>query len=207
VNGLREFRDRVVVVTGASSGIGAELARQLARRGARLALVARRRDRLEALAEEIRLAGGDVAVAPCDVGERSEVEAAAAQVIDRFGRIDLLVNNAGYNTHVLFKDHDIADIERMLRVNVLGNDLLDAGVATRDAPPGPRLDRELLSVAGSSANPTRRSTRRRSSPSRDSRRAWPTSSTRSASTSCACIRHSSGRRCSRPTSSPACRSA
>ncbi|HZR85144.1 MAG TPA: SDR family NAD(P)-dependent oxidoreductase [Candidatus Binatia bacterium] len=118
--GLRDFRGRAAVVTGASSGIGAELARQLARRGTRVALVARRLDRLDALAGEIRSAGGEAHPIACDVGDRAQVEAAAASVVDRFGRIDLLVNNAGYNTHVLFKDHDLDDVERMFRVNVFG---------------------------------------------------------------------------------------
>jgi uncharacterized protein len=120
VSGLRDFGGRVAVVTGASSGIGAEIARQLARRGARLALVARRSERLGEVAAEIRGGGGEAHVVTCDVADRAQVEAAAAGVLDRCGRIDLLVNNAGYNTHVLFKDHDLADVERMLRVNVLG---------------------------------------------------------------------------------------
>jgi hypothetical protein len=120
MSGLRDFRGRVAVVTGASSGIGAELARQLARRGSRVALVARRADRLEALAEEIRRDGGEALPLACDVGERSQVESASAAVVERFGRVDVLVNNAGYNTHVLFKDHDLDDVERMVRVNFLG---------------------------------------------------------------------------------------
>jgi len=118
--GLRDFRDTVGIVTGASSGIGAQLARDLAARGMRVGLLARRADRLTALAEEIGRAGGEALVAPCDVGERASVEAAVAAVIERFGGLDLLVNNAGYGRHVLFKDHDVADIERMMRTNYLG---------------------------------------------------------------------------------------
>ena len=83
----------------------------------RVALLARRRDRLETLAAEI---GATAFPVPCDVSERGSVEAAVRTVLDRHGRIDLLVNNAGYGRHVLFKDHDVADIERMLRTNVLG---------------------------------------------------------------------------------------
>ena len=67
MKGLKKYRDRVAVVTGASSGIGAELARELARRGMRVALVARRRDRLERLAEDIRTSGGRAAAHVCDV--------------------------------------------------------------------------------------------------------------------------------------------
>jgi len=117
--GLADFRDRVAVVTGASSGIGAQLARDLAARGAHVALVARRADRLEALAAE--LGGGSTALpVPCDVSDRAAVEAAMARVIAQLGHVDLLVNDAGYVRHALFKDHDVEDIERMMRTNYMG---------------------------------------------------------------------------------------
>ncbi len=118
--GLEDVQGRVAVVTGASSGIGAALARELARRGARVALVARRRDRLDALASEIAAAGGEASVHACDVTQRSSVEAAARGVIERWQQIDLLVNNAGYVRHVLFADHDVDDIERMMQTNYMG---------------------------------------------------------------------------------------
>ena len=118
--GLRDYRDTVGVVTGASSGIGARLARDLAAGGMRVALLARRTDRLTALAAEITRAGGQALVVACDVSERPQVEHAVATVLSRWGRVDLLVNNAGYGRHVLFKDHDVDDIERMMRTNYLG---------------------------------------------------------------------------------------
>ena len=118
--GLADFRETVGIVTGASSGIGAQLARDLAARGMRVALLARRADRLGAVATEIRSAGGEAAVEVCDVAERASVERAVGTVVERWGRVDLLVNNAGYGRHVLFKDHDVADIERMMRTNYLG---------------------------------------------------------------------------------------
>jgi len=120
VAGLAHFRETVGIVTGASSGIGAQLARDLAARGMRVALLARRADRLGAVATEIRSAGGEAAVEVCDVAERASVERAVGTVVERWGRVDLLVNNAGYGRHVLFKDHDVADIERMMRTNYLG---------------------------------------------------------------------------------------
>jgi short-subunit dehydrogenase len=115
----REYRDRVAFVTGASSGIGEQLARDLAARGMRVALVARRADRLTALAAA--LGGAERAlVVPADVGDRAAVERAVAAVRDRFGRLDLVVNAAGVARHVLFKDHDLADIEQLVRTNLLG---------------------------------------------------------------------------------------
>jgi short-subunit dehydrogenase len=117
---LTDYRDRVAIVTGASSGIGAGLARGLARRGARVALVARRRERLEELAREIAGQGGEALVLPCAVEHRDQVEAAAQTVRERFGRIDILVNNAGRGHHALFKDTDVADVEALMRVNYFG---------------------------------------------------------------------------------------
>jgi uncharacterized protein len=108
------------LITGASSGIGQALARRFAAEGARVALVARRVDRLDALAEEIRRRGGEALVLPCDVADRGQVFAAAEQVIKRFGGVDLLVNNAGYGRHRWFLRWDLDDMERMMRVNYFG---------------------------------------------------------------------------------------
>src|SRR6185503_1090441 len=118
--GLTDFHGTAGIVTGASSGIGAQLARDLAARGMRVALVARRADRLEALAAEIRTAGGEALPVPTDVADRVAVQAAVETTLVRWGRVDLLLNDAGYGRHVLFKDHDVDDIERMMRVNYLG---------------------------------------------------------------------------------------
>jgi short-subunit dehydrogenase len=114
------FRELVAVVTGASSGIGERIARDLAARGTRVALVARRADRLEGIARHIERDGGHAFPVRCDVGDRAAIEAAVRQVVDRHGSVDLLVNAAGYGRHVLFKDHPVEDIERMTRTNWLG---------------------------------------------------------------------------------------
>ena len=106
---------RVVVVTGASSGIGAEIARLLAGRGDLCVLLARRAERLEALAEEL---GGEAE--PCDVADRAAVEAVAERVLERYPRIDLLVNNAGIPGRTRFLDGDPEVIERLIRINYLG---------------------------------------------------------------------------------------
>jgi short-subunit dehydrogenase len=117
--GMREYRDRVGIVTGASAGIGAQFAIDLAARGMNVALVARRADRLREVAGRIEAAGGQALVCEADVEHRDQVDAVVRRTHETWGRVDLLINNAGYNTHGLFKDHDVADIERMLRVNVL----------------------------------------------------------------------------------------
>ena len=117
---LRSYAGRSALVTGASSGIGRALSLRLAREGARVGLVARRTDALEALAGEIRETGGEAFVLPCDVSEREQVEACSARALECLGGVDLLVNNAGYGHHRSFLDWDLADMERVMRVNYLG---------------------------------------------------------------------------------------
>jgi len=110
----------VAVVTGASSGIGAALARAVAARGLHVALVARRADRLGELAAEIGRGGGQASVHPCDVGARDDVQRTATHIMRSHGHVDLLVNAAGQAVHALFVDHTLEDVERMMRVNYLG---------------------------------------------------------------------------------------
>jgi len=106
---------RVAVVTGASSGIGAEIARLLAARGDLCILLARRADRLQALAEEL---GGEAE--PCDVSDRAAVEDVAERILARHPKIDVLVNNAGIPGRTGFATGDPEVIERLIRINYLG---------------------------------------------------------------------------------------
>ena len=106
---------QVAVVTGASSGIGEAIARALAARGTTCVLLARREERLRALAEEL---GGEFEV--CDVGDRAAVEGVAARVLARHPRVDVLVNNAGIAARTDFVGGDPERIEAVLRVNYLG---------------------------------------------------------------------------------------
>ncbi|MFJ6821382.1 SDR family NAD(P)-dependent oxidoreductase [Streptomyces niveus] len=110
----------VALVTGASSGIGAATARRLAERGASVALVARRRARLEDLAAEIEKAGGTALVVEADISDRTQAEAAVQQTVERFGRLDILVNNAGLMLLGPVVGADAEEWERMLAINVQG---------------------------------------------------------------------------------------
>ncbi len=109
------MQERVAVVTGGSSGIGAALARELARRGWRLVLVARGEERLRALADEL---GAEAEV--CDVGDREAVERLGATVRERHPRVKLLVNNAGIPARADFVSGEPERIVDVARVNYLG---------------------------------------------------------------------------------------
>ncbi|TME22256.1 MAG: SDR family NAD(P)-dependent oxidoreductase, partial [Chloroflexi bacterium] len=115
-----ELTGTTALVTGASSGIGAATARQLAEHGASVALVARRRDRLEALAADIDKAGGTALVLEADITDRTQAEAAVLQAAERFGRLDILVNNAGLMLLGPVVGADIEEWERMIAVNIQG---------------------------------------------------------------------------------------
>ena len=106
---------QVAVITGASSGIGAALARDVAKLGWLCVLLARREDRLRALAEEV---GGEYEV--CDVSDRGAVDATAARVLERHPQVKLLVNNAGIPGRSGFLDGDPERIEQVIRTNYLG---------------------------------------------------------------------------------------
>lgn len=114
------FANRVAVITGASSGIGWALARLLAGESCKVGLVARRQDKLQALADEIRQIGGTAAVATADVGDRTQTLAAIRGCAAQLGAVDLLVANAGVGMPTKLDPMNVADIEEMFRVNTLG---------------------------------------------------------------------------------------
>jgi NADP-dependent 3-hydroxy acid dehydrogenase YdfG len=109
--------DKVVLITGASSGIGAGIARELAGTGAKLVLGARRIDRLEALAAEL---GGEVMVRSLDVTDRADVAAFANAARERFGRVDVIVNNAGVMPLSPMASLKVDEWDRMVDVNIKG---------------------------------------------------------------------------------------
>lgn len=122
--GDRPLAGQVALVTGASSGIGLATARELARRGAKVVLAARRGDELDAQAQAIRAAGGEASAIPADVTDPAQIEALVAQTIARYGQIDILVNNAGIGWQRDFAQTPPADIARMLDTNLRGVILL-----------------------------------------------------------------------------------
>jgi NADP-dependent 3-hydroxy acid dehydrogenase YdfG len=110
----------VALVTGSSSGIGAATARRLAAEGAAVALVARRRDRLDELAAAIRADGGTALAVPSDVTSKQQAAAAVEQVVGQLGRLDILVNNAGIMLLGPALDAPVEEWDRMVALNTQG---------------------------------------------------------------------------------------
>ena len=112
-----ELLEKVMIVTGASSGIGEATARAAARAGARLVLAARRRERLEALAEQI---GGDALIVPTDMRDLEQVRRLVELAGEERGRVDILVNNAGQGLHVPVERIAVEDLAAVVQLNVYG---------------------------------------------------------------------------------------
>ncbi|WP_020204986.1 SDR family oxidoreductase [Cupriavidus sp. WS] len=111
---------KVVVITGASSGLGEATAHHLAAAGALLVLAARRGDRLEALAAQIRAGGGRAETVVADVSRRADVEAVVQKAVASFGRVDVMVNNAGLMAIAPLSEGKVDEWERMIDINVKG---------------------------------------------------------------------------------------
>jgi NADP-dependent 3-hydroxy acid dehydrogenase YdfG len=149
----QELKDRVALVTGASSGIGEATALMLAKAGAHVAVAARRRERLEEVAGRIRAMGSEALVVEADFGVEAEAQRAVQETENAFGRIDILVNNAGVMYLEPVAEADLARWRRMFEINVLG--LI---AATQAALPGMRARRDghivnIASTAGRIASP------------------------------------------------------
>ena len=116
------FKDKVVVITGASRGIGRELACRLAEQGAKLSLAARDVEQLGAVQAECEKLGGQVIAVPTDVAEQAGCEALMRKTVEAFGGIDVLVNNAGTSMWAYFDEvTDLSIFEKIMRVNYLGS--------------------------------------------------------------------------------------
>jgi short-subunit dehydrogenase len=114
------FANQVVLITGASSGIGRSLAMDLARLGAAVIGCARSKERLDQTLNEIRSAGHSATMIPCDVGSRQQVQSMISQVLNEFGRVDILINNAGIGMRKPFVETPIETVEGIMRTNYLG---------------------------------------------------------------------------------------
>lgn len=115
---MKKWNGKIAVVTGASSGIGAATARRLAREGMQVVLVARRLDRLEALADEIRRAGGCAYPIPADLTQEADRATLFQEITERYGDVDLLVNNAGLGWYGYGDEMPWKTALEMLQVNV-----------------------------------------------------------------------------------------
>lgn len=120
ISSSHDLENTVALVTGASSGIGQAAARALAARGAKVALVARRADRLAELAGEIADSGGTALPIEADVSDREQASAGVGRAVDELGRLDVVVNNAGVMLLGPVVDAPVEEWEQMVEVNLLG---------------------------------------------------------------------------------------
>lgn len=116
----KPISEQVVVITGASSGIGRECALQFARRGAKVVAAARNQTALRSLASTADAAEGQIAMVEVDVADAAQVERLAQAAVERFGRIDTWVNNAAVNMYATVEQSDVAEMRRIIEVNLLG---------------------------------------------------------------------------------------
>jgi len=116
----RNLENYVVIVTGASSGIGRETALLFAKQRCHVVLAARRKDRLDELAAEARGAGGDSLVVQTDVSDEEQVKSLIHQTVARFGRVDILVNNAGFGLFAKIEDTTVEELQTIFATNFLG---------------------------------------------------------------------------------------
>lgn len=117
---MMPFENQVALITGASSGIGWELAKALAKQRCQVGLIARRGGRLATLVEEIKAAGGQAAYAVADVADRTQLLDAIKSIRAALGPVDLLVANSGIGVHTPLEPMEVENVEYMMRVNIFG---------------------------------------------------------------------------------------
>ena len=117
---MEGIQNKVVIITGASSGIGEKTARKLSAEGAITVLVARRKERIDALTQEINSSGGSAMAIVADITDNEVCKSVINQVKDRYGKIDVLVNNAGVMLIGQWNEASVEEWESMVKVNLLG---------------------------------------------------------------------------------------
>jgi len=117
---LKKLEEQVVVITGATSGIGLATAREAAERGAKLVLAARDGDALDTLAHEMRQRGAKVATVAADVGDPADVARIGKTAVEKFGRVDTWINNAGIGTFGTLEQVTLEDMQRLMQTNFWG---------------------------------------------------------------------------------------
>ena len=115
-----DYQSKIVVITGASSGIGEATALEFAKKGATLVLVSRRENKLQEVEKKLSKFNSKILVIQCDVSKKSDVERMSKLVIEKFGRIDVLVNNAGFAIYGSVKDLSVEEIELQMATNYFG---------------------------------------------------------------------------------------
>ncbi len=158
MSAMQSFVDKVVWITGASSGIGEGLAKEFSSRGAKLVLSARNQEQLQRVADECIAAGNsesNILIVPLDVGQFDTMAVAKDRVIETFGRIDVLINNAGISQRSLCLETDMSVYETMMHVNVLGQIALTKQVLPVMVEQGEGLMVVTSSVAGKVGAPIR----------------------------------------------------
>lgn len=148
------LQGKVILITGASSGFGEDAARLFAREGCCVVLAARRFEKLQAIAQEIQGAGGEALAIPVDVSQPGQVDSMVSTVLDRYGRIDILFNNAGFGSVDWFENlKPDRHIERLINVNLVGTILVTRAVLPSMLARGTGHIINMSSVAGLIAAP------------------------------------------------------
>ena len=114
------MKNKVVIITGASSGIGKALAEVFARNGSHVVLAARRKEKLQELQSQLEEAGTQCLSVETDVSREEDCQRLVAQTLERFGQIDILINNAGISMRALFEDLEVSVIRKVMEVNFFG---------------------------------------------------------------------------------------
>jgi short-subunit dehydrogenase len=148
------LKDKVVLITGASSGFGEEAARLFAKEGCKVVLAARRLDRLQALAAEIQDQGGEALAIPVDISQPAEIEVMVQTALDLYERLDILFNNAGYGSVDWFENlKPDRHIATLVQVNLIGTMLVTRAVLPHMLKQGEGHIINMISVAGLIAAP------------------------------------------------------